>query len=412
MIIEKKDLSFYPEHIQEYQYERYCKTYDEFKTAFGYEPVNVFSTPGRSEICGNHTDHNLGKAVGASINLDMLAFVSPRNDGKICIKAKGFGDINVDIANLEKCNKEEGNSTSLVKGVCKKLDDMGYTVGGFDAYTTNDVFKGSGLSSSAAFEIMISFIQNSLYNDETIDAKTMAIASQYAENVYFGKSSGLLDQLSCAFGGMIAIDFNDPSDPIVERIPFDFASTGYSMVITDTRCDHADLTDDYVAIKSEMQSVANYFGAEHLRGVDFDEFYSKLDDLKTKLPERALIRAFHYFNENKNVENIQRALKSGDFDKFLSIVNRSGNSSFRFLQNIYSDKKPTNQGMSLALCLSEFILDGKGASRVHGGGFGGTMQAYVPNDMVDLYVEKMQSVFGEGCCYLLKIRNVGPIKVY
>ena len=412
MKFDKKDLSFYPDYLLDYQMERYQRTYDEFVSAFGYEPVNVFSTPGRSEICGNHTDHNLGKAVGASINLDMLAFVSPRNDGKICIKAKGFGDINVDIAFLDKVDSEEGNSTSLVKGVCKKLDDMGYTVGGFDAYTTNDVFKGSGLSSSAAFEIMISFIQNSLYNDEKIDAKTMAIASQYAENVYFGKASGLLDQLSCAFGGMISIDFKDPKDPVVERIPFDFGATGYSMVITDTRCDHADLTGDYVAIKSEMQMVANYFGVEHLRGVDFDKFYAELPVLKSKLPERALIRAFHYFNENVNVDNIQNALKDNDFDKFLTIVNRSGGSSFRFLQNIYSDKNPKRQGMSLALCLSEFILDGKGASRVHGGGFGGTMQAYVPNDMVEAYVEKMQSVFGDGCCYLLKIRSIGPIKVY
>lgn len=412
MQFDKKDLSFYPEHLWDYQLERYQRTADEFKSAFGYEATNVFSTPGRSEICGNHTDHNLGKAVGASINLDMLAFVAPRNDGKICIKAKGFGDINVDIANLEKVASEEGNSTSLVKGVCKKLDDMGYTVGGFDAYTTNDVFKGSGLSSSAAFEIMMAFIQNSLYNDEKIDAKTMAIASQYAENVYFGKASGLLDQLSCAFGGMIAIDFENPTDPIVERIPFDFGATGYSMVITDTRCDHADLTGDYVAIKSEMQAVANFFGADHLRSVDYNDFYAKLPELKTKLPERALIRAFHYFNENNNVENIQLALKDNNFDEFLAIVNRSGGSSFRFLQNIYSDKNPTSQGMSLALCLSEQLLNGKGASRVHGGGFGGTMQAYVPNDMVDDYVKKMQAVFGDGCCYLLKIRSVGPKKVY
>ena len=276
MQFDKEMLSFYPDHLLNYQLERYNRTAEDFKNAFGYEAVNVFSTPGRSEICGNHTDHNLGKAVGASINLDMLAFVAPRNDGKICIKAKGFGDINVDIADLEKDKSQEGNSTSLVKGVCKKLDDMGYTVGGFDAYTTNDVFKGSGLSSSAAFEIMISFIQNSLYNDEKIDSKTMAIASQYAENVYFGKASGLLDQLSCAFGGMIAIDFKDPADPVVDRIPFDFAATGYSMVITDTRCDHADLTDDYVAIKSEMQAVAKFFDAEHLRGVDYDKFYDAL----------------------------------------------------------------------------------------------------------------------------------------
>ncbi len=412
MQFNKKDLSLYPEHLLDYQMKRYENTYNEFISAFGYEPENVFSSPGRSEICGNHTDHNLGKAVGASINLDMLAFVKIRDDNNICIKSKGFGDIRINVDKLDKVDRETGNSTSLVRGVCKKLSDMGYKVGGFDAYTTNDVLKGSGLSSSAAFEIMIAFIENSLFNNEEIDAKTMAIASQYAENVYFGKASGLLDQLSCAFGGMISIDFKDPKNPIVERLPFDFGATGYSMVITDTRCDHADLTSDYVAIKTEMQSVANYFGVEFLRDVEFNKFYSKLPELKNKLPERAIIRAFHYFNENINVDNIQTALKQNDFDSFLKIVNKSGNSSFRFLQNIYSDKKPTSQGMSLALCLSEFILDGKGASRVHGGGFGGTMQAYVPNDMVDVYVNKMESVFGDGCCYLLKIRDIGPKKVY
>lgn len=408
----KEKLSFYPEHLIDYQLKRYERTAVDFKEAFGYEAQYVFSAPGRSEICGNHTDHNLGKAVGASINLDTLAFVAKRDDGKISIKAKGFRDIDIDINKLEKVDSEEGDSTSLVKGVCKKLSDMGYAIGGFDAFTTNDVLKGSGLSSSAAFEIMMAFILNSLYNDEKIDAKTMAVASQYAENVYFGKASGLLDQLSCAYGGIISIDFEHPTDPKVERVPFDFTATGYSMVITDTRCDHADLTDDYVAIKSEMQSVAEYFGKKHLREVDYNDFFKALPDLKSKLPERAIIRAFHYFNENENVETLAAALKANDFDKFLTIVNRSGASSFRYLQNIYSDKKPVSQGMSLAICLSEQLLNGRGASRVHGGGFGGTMQAYVPNDMVDEYVNKMESVFGDGCCYLLKIRNVGPIRVY
>lgn len=412
MQITKEKLSFYPEHLLEYQYDRYLKTAESFKTAFGYEAECVFSAPGRSEICGNHTDHNLGKAVGASINLDTLAFVAKRDDGKICIKAKGFKDINIDINKLEKIDSEEGDSVSLVKGVCKKLSDMGYAIGGFDAFTTNDVFKGSGLSSSAAFEIIMAFIINSLYNDEKIDAKTLSVASQYAENVYFGKASGLLDQLSCAYGGIISIDFKNATDPIVERVPFNFGATGYSMVITDTRCDHADLTDDYVAIKSEMQAVANHFGKQHLREVEYEDFYAALPELKAKLPERALIRAFHYFNENKNVENLATALKANDFEKFLAVVNRSGLSSSRYLQNIYSDKNPKSQGMSLAIALSEQLLEGRGASRVHGGGFGGTMQAYVPNDMVDKYIEKMESVFGEKCCYLLKIRSVGPMRVF
>lgn len=412
MKFDKKDLSFYPENVLDYQLERYERTAGDFKAAFGYEASNVFSAPGRSEICGNHTDHNLGKAVGASINLDMLAFAAKRDDGVICIKAAGFDDITIDTRDLDMREGEKNSSAALVRGVCRKLSDMGYSIGGFDAFTTNDVLKGSGLSSSAAFEIMMSFILNSYYNEEKIDAKTMAVASQYAENVYFGKGSGLLDQLSCAFGGIISIDFKDPADPVVEKLPFDFTSTGYSMVITDTRCDHADLSGDYDAIKGEMQAVSQHFGKEHLRDVEYGEFYAALPELKATLSERAIIRAFHYFNENKNVENLADALQANDFDTFLSIVNRSGNSSFKYLQNIYSDKNPTSQGMSLAICLSENTLNGRGASRVHGGGFGGTMQAYVPNDMVEEYVNEMESVFGKGCCYLLKIRNVGPVKVY
>lgn len=412
MKFDKKDLGFYPEHTLDYQLARYTRTAEDFKAAFGHDAQYVFSAPGRSEICGNHTDHNLGKAVGASINLDTLAFVSKRDDGRIVVKAKGFDDIDIDTADLSPKENEKGQSSALVRGVCKKLSDMGYQIGGFDGYTTNDVLKGSGLSSSAAFEIMMSFILNSLYNGERIDAKTMAIASQYAENVYFGKGSGLLDQLSCAFGGIISIDFKNPADPVVEQLPFDFTATGYSMVITDTRCDHADLTGDYDAIKGEMQAVSRHFGKEHLREVEFEEFYAALPVLKAKLPERALIRAFHYFDENKNVEDLALKLKENDFDSFLTIVNQSGGSSYRYLQNIYSDKNPTSQGMSLALCLAEHLLCGKGACRVHGGGFGGTMQAYVPNEQVDDYVQKMESVFGDGCCYLLKIRNVGPIRVY
>lgn len=411
MKFDRKNLSFYPENVLDYQEERYARAAGEFKSVFGYEAENVFSSPGRSEICGNHTDHNLGKAVGASINLDALAFTARRDDGIICIKASGFDDIKVDVSDLEKRESEKGNSCGLVRGVCKKYDDMGYNVGGFDAYTTNDVLKGSGLSSSAAFEILIAYILNSYYNDSKIDAKTMAIASQYAENEYFGKGSGLLDQLSCAYGGIISIDFKEPKNPVVEPLPFDFTSTGYSMVVTDTRCDHADLTGDYDAIKGEMQEVSRYFGKEHLREVEYSDFYAALPQLKQKLPERAIIRAFHYFDENKNVEELADALKNNDFGEFLKIVDRSGKSSYRFLQNIYSDKTPKSQGMSLALCLSEHLLGGKGACRVHGGGFGGTMQAYVPNDMVDGYVSEMESVFGSGCCYLLKIRSVGPVKV-
>lgn len=407
----KEILSIYPSDQYEKQKERYTQVMQQFISSFNTQPEFVYSAPGRSEICGNHTDHNLGKAVGASINLDIIAFVSKRDDDKIEIKANGFSDILVDLNNLDSVQSEQGDSASLVKGICYKYKQMGFKIGGFNAYTANNVLKGSGLSSSAAFEILIAFILNDIYNSRSIDAKTMAIASQFAENVYFGKASGLLDQLSCAYGGMIAIDFGNPENPDVRLLPFDFDKTGYSLIITDVNADHADLTGDYVAIKTEMQSVASFFGKEHLNEVDFNEFKSKLKAIHQNVSERALIRAFHFFRENINVEKMVECIDNNDFEGFKQIVLKSGRSSFMYLQNIYSDKRPTYQKVSLALCMSDDFLDQKGAWRVHGGGFGGTIQAYVPNNDVKDYIDYMESVFGSGCCYSLKIRNVGPVRV-
>ena len=407
----KEILSIYPSDQYEKQMERYTQVMQQFISSFNTQPEFVYSAPGRSEICGNHTDHNLGKAVGASINLDIIAFVSKRDDDKIEIKANGFSDILVDLNNLDSVQSEQGDSASLVKGICYKYKQMGFKIGGFNAYTANNVLKGSGLSSSAAFEILIAFILNDIYNGRSIDAKTMAIASQFAENVYFGKASGLLDQLSCAYGGMIAIDFGNPENPDVRPLPFDFDKTGYSLIITDVNADHADLTGDYVAIKTEMQSVASFFGKEHLNEVDFNEFKSNLKAIHQNVSERALIRAFHFFRENINVEKMVECIDNNDFEGFKQIVLKSGRSSFMYLQNIYSDKRPTYQKVSLALCMSDEFLDQKGAWRVHGGGFGGTIQAYVPNNDVKDYIDYMESVFGSGCCYSLKIRNVGPVRV-
>ncbi len=407
----KEILSIYPSDQYEKQMERYTQVMQQFISSFNTQPEFVYSAPGRSEICGNHTDHNLGKAVGASINLDIIAFVSKRDDDKIEIKANGFSDILVDLNNLDSVPSEQGDSVSLVKGICYKYKQMGFKIGGFNAYTANNVLKGSGLSSSAAFEILIAFILNDIYNGRSIDAKTMAIASQFAENVYFGKASGLLDQLSCAYGGMIAIDFGNPENPDVRPLPFDFDKTGYSLIITDVNADHADLTGDYVAIKTEMQSVASFFGKEHLNEVDFNEFKSNLKAIHQNVSERALIRAFHFFRENINVEKMVECIDNNDFEGFKQIVLKSGRSSFMYLQNIYSDKRPTYQKVSLALCMSDEFLDQKGAWRVHGGGFGGTIQAYVPNNDVKDYIDYMESVFGSGCCYSLKIRNVGPVRV-
>ena len=401
----------YPENQWSVQEKRYTDAAARFAELFGTAHETIFSAPGRSEICGNHTDHNMGKAVGGSVTLDILAFVSPRNDSMIRILADGFPPVEVDVSDTALRENEKGKSTGLVRGIANKMKEFGLKVGGFNAYTTSNVFKGSGLSSSAAFEVVITAILDHLYNTGNMDRKQMAIISQYAENVYFGKASGMLDQLSCAFGGMIAIDFKDPADPIVRPIDFDFATTGHSMVITDVHSDHADLTADYVAIKSEMQAVANAFGKKYLRQVELSEFEAKVPELNKSLSERALIRAYHYFQENARVDALHDALQNHNFEEFKNIVIASGNSSYMYLQNIYSDRSPKAQAMSLALCVTQKMLAGKGAWRVHGGGFGGTIQAYVPNDMVEAYTAEMNRIFGQGSSCVLQIRPYGPVKI-
>ena len=411
MILSDAAKKLYPENQWDQQAERYHNAAQRFEALFGYPHQMIFSAPGRSEICGNHTDHNMGKAVGASVDLDILAMVTPRKDSKVTILADGFAPVEVNLSDTTLKEQEKGDSAGLVRGVAAKMLELGYKVGGFDAYTTSNVFKGSGLSSSAAFEVVTVAILDHLYNDGKMPPKEMAIISQFAENVYFGKASGLLDQLSCAFGGMIAIDFENPKDPIVRPIHFDFATTGHCMVITDVHSDHADLTDDYVAIKSEMQAVAKAFGQEYLRQVQEADFMAKLPDLHATLSERALIRAQHYFAENQRVDALHDALQAQDFEQFKQIVIASGQSSYMYLQNIYSDKKPTSQAISLALCITQKMLAGKGAWRVHGGGFGGTIQAYVPLDMADAYVAEMNRIFGEKSSCVLQIRPCGPVRV-
>ena len=384
---------------------------ESFKAAFGNEPQMLFSAPGRSEICGNHTDHNMGKAVGAAIDLDILAAVSPTENGIIHIFSEGFPEIIVDTENCEYNKDEEGTSVALVKGIVTYMKNNGRKVGGFDAFSVSDVGRGSGLSSSAAYEVLIVGILNELYNENEMSPMETALCAHSAENKFFGKACGTLDQLSCSFGGMIAIDFENPLKPVCSPIDFSFEKTGYSMVITDVHSDHADLTADYVAIKSEMQAVANHFGKDYLRQVNFEDFKDSLPALKKKVSERALLRAFHYFNENNRVDALYNTLNKNNFDDFLDIVNDSGRSSYMYLQNIYSQNAPENQAMSLALYLAQSVLLGRGAWRVHGGGFGGTIQAYVPNDFVESYCEEMNAVFGENSSVVLQIRPLGPVRI-
>ncbi len=405
--LKAKDL--YPEYRMEYQKARYNEAYSEFESLYSSAPEYIFSAPGRSEICGNHTDHNMGRAVGASIDLDIIAMVKKTDTGRVRLKSKGYDyfDFSCDDTSLNE--DEQGRSISLIKGIIQYFTDHGYNIGGFDAYTMNDVKKGSGLSSSAAFEILVSGILNGLYNESKISPGDLAMASHFAENVFFGKACGTLDQLSCAYGGMIAIDFENPADPKAIPVNFDLSKTGYTMVITDVHADHADLTADYTAIRREMESVAEHFGKKNLRQVSFEEFKNSIPDLKTRLPERAVIRAFHFFTENERVEKLKAAMSQNDMNAFLQTVSESGNSSFKFLQNIYPNSDPLNQSLSLALCLTESILKEDYACRVHGGGFGGTIQAYMKTEKADMYIKEMNRIFGEGSSFPLQIRLDGCV---
>lgn len=403
--------ALYPAAQWEQQKERYTRGAMRFKELFGADQPLLFSSPGRCEICGNHTDHNLGKAVGAAIDLDLLAFTLPRGDGIIRIVSEGYPSFEIDTRDLAPIDEERGTSAALVRGVAFKMKEAGFAIGGLDAYITGNVCKGSGLSSSAAFEVVILCILDHLYNEGTLPPIEMAKMAQFAENVYFGKGSGLLDQLSCAYGGMIAIDFEDPSDPKVTPLPYDFSQSGYDMIITDVRSDHADLTADYDAIKNEMRVVAACFGKEYLREVSRNQFEEKLPQLKQTLSERALLRAIHFFNENERVDALQAALNQQNFEEFRAIVRSSGESSRKYLQNLYSEKNPCAQAIPLALCIAEQQLGSRGAFRVHGGGFGGTIQAYVPKEKSVSYCASMERIFGKGCCYILQIRNFGPIKL-
>ena len=373
---------------------------------FGTRDAEVFSASGRTEIAGNHTDHNLGKVIGASINLDTIGAVTKRDDSKVIIASEGFPVCEVDISDLEPKEGERNTTEALIRGIARGFSDRGIEVGGWQANTTTRVLKGSGLSSSAAIEVLTAEIFNSLFNGDRLDPIELAKMGRYAENAYFGKPSGLLDQACCAHGGVIAIDFKDNDNPAVTPLDVDFNDFPYSMIITDTRGSHANLTPEYAAIPPEMRLIAAYYGKENLREVDFGTFLSDFGRLHSEIGnDRALLRAYHFFTENRRVDKMAQCLSNGEFDEFLLYVEDSGNSSFKYLQNVYPSSDPQEQGLSLALAYSDEILAGDGASRVHGGGFAGTIQAYVPEEMEEEYIRRMESVFGAGCSTRIAIRK-------
>lgn len=392
----------------ESQKARYIKAVERFFEMFGdRDDLHLLSVPGRSEVGGNHTDHNHGRVLACAVDLDIIAVVSKSDSGVARVKSEGFEMDEVDLAGLKPVESEKYHSQALIRGTAARLAELGFAVGGFDAYTTSSVLKGSGLSSSAAFEVMIANIMSALYNGGSIDPVTMAKAAQVAERDYFGKPCGLMDQTACAVGSFITIDFADTAAPVIEKLDFDFAKTGHTLCIVDTRGNHSDLNEDYAAIQREMQEAARSMGKETLRECDEQEFLARLPELREKISGRAVMRALHFFGDNARVLEQTKALKSGDFARFKELVVDSGRSSFMYLQNCFSTEKPNEQNLPLALALSEKILVGRGAWRVHGGGFAGTMQAFVPDDKLEEYVGTMNRVFGVGASYCLSVRPVG-----
>ena len=404
-----KDI-YIDESVLEYQKERYVKAIESFEELFGVKDVEIYSAPGRSEIGGNHTDHQCGRVLAASINLDAIAIVAKKESG-IVLKSEGYPMINVSLADLLPKKEEEGTSAGLIRGVAARLKEEGYEIGGFEAYVTSDVLNGAGMSSSAAFEVLIGNILSGLYNEGKISPVLIAQAGHYAENVFFGKPCGLMDQMASSVGNLIFIDFADVKNPVIKKVNVNFEDFNHSLCIVDTKGSHADLTDDYAAIPYEMKKVANYFNQEALREVDKDDFYLNLPKIREILGDRAVLRAMHLFEENKRVDQQVKALEEGDFDTFKKLIKESGDSSFKYLQNVYSSHDLTNQSVSIGLAISDISLGDKGVSRVHGGGFAGTIQAFVPNDIVSMYKKNMEHVFGEGACHVLKVRPYGGMKV-
>ncbi len=400
-------------NLAEAQKPRYEKAIDKFIELYGDKDVAIISVPGRSEVIGNHTDHQRGEVMATSINLDIIAVVAPREDGVVKVLSDDYDIPAIDLADLSVHEAEKETSQALIRGVAARIQELGGKIGGFDGYMTSDVLQGSGLSSSAAFEVMIGNIFSDLYNDGKLDPVELAKIGQYAENVFFGKPCGLMDQSACSVGGLIHIDFADKENPVVERVDVDFSDFNTSLCITDVHASHADLTQDYADIPFELKEVDEFFGKDVLREVDENEFYFRLPELREAIGnDRALLRAMHVFEENKRVEKAVAALNNKDLEEFEKQILASGNSSYKYLQNIYSPADFKNQAVSLALFLSEKVLNGRGAHRVHGGGFAGTIQAFVPNDLVDAYCAEMDRTFGEGACHVLQIRPYGGYQIF
>ncbi|MBQ7171351.1 MAG: galactokinase [Clostridia bacterium] len=397
----------------EAQRARYLALLSDFLGEYGDLDVSFFSVPGRSEISGNHTDHNRGKVLCGAIDLDIIAVAAKTEGDTIRVHSKGYKEDVIPLSETDAPNEQyRFKSRSLIAGVCAGLKKNGHRIVPFSACTANDVKTGSGLSSSAAFEVMIGNIENHLANEGRIGAPEIAQISQYAENVFFGKPCGLMDQTACAVGGFVAIDFEDPQDPVITPLAFDLTASGYSLCIVNTGGNHADLNEDYASVPAEMKKIAAYYGRDALRGITFDQLIADAPVLRRAAGDRALLRAMHFAAENERVEKQTEALKANDLSAFFAGVKASGDSSYKYLQNVYTVKNVAEQGLSLALCVTERITKNwGGAFRVHGGGFAGTIQAFIPSEKTADYAAIMDHVFGAGACSVLKVRPEGAIRV-
>lgn len=379
----------------------------DFKSIFGRDPEYYFSAPGRIEVSGNHTDHQHGCVMAAAINLESRGWVALTDKPEIRMLSKGHTGCTVDLNNIESYETEKGTSQALVAGIIKQFADRGAKIQGFDIYVDSEVLPGSGMSSSASFEILICNVINHLFFDDKCTPVEMAQIGQWSENNYYGKPCGLMDQTACSVGNFISIDFKDPSNPVVSKLSFDFAKYGHSVCVIDSGASHAHLDEEYASITKELKAVCRVFGKEFLRDVDEDEFYSRIPEVRAAVGDRAVLRAIHVFNENKRVAIQAEALNNGDFDTFLKCATESGLSSWRLLQNVIINGSTDHQEFALALQLAWQILGGRGAARVNGGGFAGTILAFVPNDMLDEFKTRMESALGEGSCLVLQINPNG-----
>jgi len=396
------------------QIERYTVLINTFQSHFSNDDIHLFSTPGRTEIGGNHTDHNAGRILAAAINLDSVAVASKMDDQKVTLYSEGFDKpFIVQLNDLNPQDNEKESTQSLIRGIAARFQALGFKIGGFSACITSDVLVGSGLSSSASVEVLIGTIFNAFYNQNKISPKELAMIGQYAENVFFGKPCGLMDQTTCAVGGIVTIDFRDAEHPEVQKVAFDFNAQNTSILVVDTGGNHADLTEDYAAVPNEMKSVAKKLGGQVVRDICADDLIAATPKIRAEVGDRAILRALHFLGDNQRVVDQVEALQQNNFDRFLQLVNDSGNSSFKWLQNVYTTKNVFEQGVSLALALTENYIRkaGKGACRVHGGGFAGTIQVFLHNDFVQDYIQLMESVFGKGSVQVLTVRPVGTLHI-